>query len=230
MSSPAAKIDGPALREVTVRDYKRNAERAGVPVDMAAIERLALADCDTYAAVLRDDRGPSTPAPPDPAKEAEKSQALEREIAEKCPGAELLDEPVQSVPIPLFADKNKPDSKWAAVTSRFAAICRGANPLAFAYPGASTTEIMRAITSTCEIPALAMEIENLKAHWGMYIALGPAANKATQRVLGEPCLFAGMNLLDAGDKYKRLAEDICDRSESKLGSWWTRGLTFRGKR
>lgn len=227
MSSPAAKIDGPALREVTVRDYKRNAERAGVPVDMAAIERLALADCDTYAAVLRDDRVPSTPAPPDPAKEAEKSQALEREIAEKCPGAELLDEPVQSTPIPLLANRNAPDSKWAAATSRVAAICRGANPLAFARPGASTTETMKAITSTCEMPDLAMEIERLKAHWGLFLALG---GHGTQQVLGEVNEFAGMSVADGLKKYRREIEDICDRSESKLGSWWTRGLTFRGKR
>lgn len=218
-------VDGPALREVTVRDYRRNAERAGVPVDMAAIEALALADCNTYAAVLRDDR-PSVPAAPDPAKEAEKAGELDRQIAEHCPGAELLDEPVKSVPIPLLAAPNKPDSKWAAATSRVAAICFGGNPLAFARPGATTTETMQAITSTCEMPALAMEIERLKAHWGLYMLTGGRASPAT---MGEPSPFAGMNLADALRKYRRAIEDICDRSESKLGPWWTRLVTYRGR-
>lgn len=223
MSAPA-KIDGPALREVTVRDYKRNAERAGLNVDSAAIEALALADCNTYAAVLRDDT-PSLPAAPDPEKEAEKAGALEREIAEKA-GATLLDEPVQSVPIPLLAGQNAPDSKWAAATSRCAAICRGGDPLAFARPGASTTETMRAITSTCEMPELAMEIERIKAHWGIYMLTG---GRGTGRVMEEPNIFAGLRMEDALRKYRRRIEDICDRSEGKLGSWWTRRVTYGGR-
>lgn len=223
--SAAAKIDGPDLREVTVRDYRRNAERAGLSVDMAAIEAIALADCNTYAAVMRDDR-PVAPAAPDPVKEAEKADALRREVADKT-GAEVLDEPVRSIPIPLLAGQNKPDSKWAAATSRVAAICRGGNPLAFARPGASTTETMRAITSTCEMPELAMEIERLKAHWGIYMFTG---GRGTERLMEEPNVFAGLGLADALKKYRRLIEDICDRSESKLGSWWTRGLVFKGRK
>ena len=49
-------------------------------------------------------------------------------------------------------------------------------------------------------------------------------------VMGEVNLFAGLSVADGLRKYRRAIEDICDRSESKLGSWWTRGLTFRGKR
>lgn len=228
MTTPA-KVDGPALREATVRDYKRNAERAGLPVDMALIEAAALADCNTYAAVMRDDR-PRAVAEPDPAKEAEKAGALAREVSEACPGAEVLDEPVQSVPIPLFHDRPKADSKWAAANSRCAAILRGANPHAYAHPGASIAEIRKAMCATCEIPELAEEIDNLRAHWGLYMATG---GRGTLECLAEVNHFAGLSLTDAARKYRRLIEDICDRSEAKLGSWWTRGITYdrvRGKR
>lgn len=208
-------VDGPALREVTVRDYRRNAERAGLPIDMAAIEALALSDCNTFAAVQRD-TGPNLPAAPDPAKEAEKAGALDRAVAEH--GAEIVREPIESIPIPLLADVPHPDSRWAWACGRLAVILRGADPLAYAGPNPGWTEVARAITSTCECPDLAFEVERLKCHWGLYIATG---GRGTLKTLGEPNVFAGMKVNDAANKYVRLTEDICDKSTGRLGSWWT---------
>lgn len=214
MTRPAP-IDGPALREVTVRDYRRNAERAGVPVDLAAIEALALADCNTYAAVMRD-RHPAAPAAPDPAKEAERAGALDAAVG--AVGAEVVREPMKAKRLSLLADVPNPNDKWAWALGRLAVILRGADPLAFVRPGASTVEIMRAITSTCECPDLAFEVERLKAHWGLYLATGC---KGTLKILGEPNVFAGLPLGTALAKYRRLTEDICDKSTGRLGSWWT---------
>lgn len=217
----AAKIDGPALREVTVRDYKRAAERAGASVDLAAIEALALADCNTYAAVTRD-RKPVAAATPDPAKVAEKEQALDRQVKAET-GTKLVDT-VGSSLIPQMARRTKPDERFSLAKGRMKQITRGADPLAWTPSTASDEDKYKAITSTCEIPELALALVRLEAHWSLYVILHdapPSMRAVLGRGLDETNVFEGMAFVDAFKKYQRLIEDICDKSTGRLGPWRT---------
>jgi hypothetical protein len=217
---PAPLIDGPALREVTVRDYRRNAERAGLPIDMAEIERLALSDCNTYAAVMRT-REPSAPAAPDPAKAAERAGALDESAA--AHGAKVLRAPAKVATHKLLDAVPKPTERWAWALGRKAKICAGANYAAWAPPGSTPREIKRAMFATCEIPALAEAFDDLHAKWTIYTATGGRCHKGAivhGVRLADENPFAGLSVKDALRKYQRLTEDLCDQSSSKLGPWW----------
>lgn len=203
----AAKLDGPALREVTVRDYKRNAERAGLPVDMAAIERLAQADCETHAAVQRE-AAPTWTAPPDPEMEAHRAEDLQRIMAEET-GAELVDEDTKVVreELPLLQAVPRPQTRWSNAVARCARITAGMAPRS----GKRT----RRDFDSCAIPDLAWELWRIQC-----LAV---LRRVPPVLLGEVNPFFGLSSFDFQRRLQRMVEDICDRSTGHpgFGSWRT---------
>lgn len=198
MKEPITGVD---LKERTVRDYKRWAERAGLPVDMAAIERLAVADCELGEAVERD-RAPVTPAPPDPEKEREKRDELDRQAAEA--GASIVRDQRKVVRKKLAAlhATPKPGSRWSLALGRLARIVSGATP--------STDR--KKMVSTCEIPSLAWEALRIHAY--------VVTRHIPPRFGDEPNPFYGLTDRDFTRKFQRMVEDICDRSTGRMGPWF----------
>ena len=200
-------ITGIALKERTVRDYTRLAQRAGFPVDPAAIERLAAADCDLADRVDADARPAAKAAKPDPVKaaavEAEKSGELDRLAAEA--GTSIVRDQRKVVRKRLAAlhAVPKPHSRWSNAVARMARIIAGATP--------STNR--RAMVSTCECPDLAWEILRIQA-WLITRHVPP-------RFGDELNPFYGLTDRDFVGKFQRLVEDVCDKSTGRLGSWRT---------
>jgi hypothetical protein len=201
---PLTPVTGTALRDATIRDYKRQAERMGIVADMAAIERQAIADCNLFDAVLRLS-GPSSPAKPDPAKVAAKADALDELAARE--GVDVIREQNRVIKerISKLTAVPKPDSKWAHALGRRARILSGATP--------STDR--RKLVSTCEIPALAWEFLRLHAWAVTRIRIGNPP-----RLTGEANPFDHLSLRDFVAKFEAMTYDICDRSTGRLGPWW----------
>ena len=203
----AAKIDGPALREATVRDYRRNAERAGIAADPLMLERLALADCELYAATQRE--APVTwTAAPDPETEARRASDLQRIMAEET-GAELVDEDMYVVREhhPLLTDVPKPQSRWSNAVARCGRITAGLS----ARSGKRT----RRDFDSCAMPDLAWDLWRIQC-LAVLRHVPPA-------LLGEANPFFGLSSFDFQRRLERMVEDICDRSTGHpgFGSWRT---------
>lgn len=198
-------ITGHALRDATIRDYKRNAERMGLVVDMAAIERQAIADCELFEAVMRATDPAPTRAKPDPAKEAAKADALDEAAAAQ--GMEVVRDQKRMIKERLtkLTAVPKPDSKWAHALGRRARILSGATP--------STDR--RKMVSTCEMPALAWDFLRLHA-W----AVTRIRKGNPPRLTGEANPFDHLSTRDFIAKFEAMTYDICDRSTGRLGPWW----------
>lgn len=194
-------VTGTDLRDVTVRDYKRAAERAGMPIDLAEIERQATADCETYDAVRRA-VVPTGPAAPDPAKEQEKADELDRQAADA--GATIIRDQRKIVRKKLAAlhATPKPGSRWSLALGRIARIVSGATP--------STDR--RKLVSTCEIPALAWEVMRIQAY--------VVTRHVPPRFGDEINPFYGLSTRDFTRKFQRMIEDVADQSTGKLGPWF----------
>lgn len=194
------------LRAVTVRDYRRDAERLGLVVDLAAIERQALADCEVYDAVTRD-ATPRAPAPPDPVKEAEKAGELDRLAAEA--GTSILREPVAKQRPTIFNTVPKPLSRLSMALGRIAVICRGS------APGKTRREAL----ATCECPDLAWEFMRLYAFY-MTRGYPPQPGVEANPFYGVSEKYdARWGMSDLERRYLRRLEDICDKSTGRLGPW-----------
>ena len=201
------KLDGLALKDRTVRDYKRAAERAGLPVDMGAIERVAAEDCATYDAVMRN-ATPTAPAKPDPEKEAAHAAELDRQAAAVGGTIDHGDIVYEKRTIAALHNRPLPDSRLAHASGRVLRILQGATP----------SKDFRIACSTCECPDLAYELLRLIAQ--IVTRLQP------QRPRDEPNPFHGLSEIDASRLYQRRVEDICDRSTGKLGPWWVPGKHY----
>lgn len=200
MSHP---VTGAALRDVTVRDYTRAAERAGLTVDAAAIERQAVADCETFDAVQREAR-PVTQGAPDPAAEQHKADELDRLAA--AAGAEIVHDARKMVRkrLATLHATPKPGSRWSLALGRIARILSGATP--------STDK--RVLVSTCVDPKLAWEVLRIQA----YIV----TRHVPPRFGDEINPFYGLSDKDFTRMFRRMIEDVCDRSTGRLGTWATK--------
>ena len=202
MSRPL--ILGNALKEATVRDYQRNAIRAGLPIDMQAIERQAVADCQLVDAFMRD-VSPRAPVAPDPAKAAEKAGTLDAMAAEQ--GATIIHDPEALVrkKFRSLSAVPKPDSRWSNALARMSRILLGITAHAS----------RREACATAAIPQLAYELMRLHAFL--------ITRHIPPTLRGEPNPFYGLSDADFIAKYKRLVEDVCDKSTGHpgFGSWRT---------
>lgn len=201
---PALKpIDNPIkLREATVRDYKGAAERAGVPVSMREIERVALRDCEVYEGVKR-----AAPAArkqtPEELAEVRRIKRAQLEQEAQAAGATTVIDPrkIQMRRVKQMHAVSKQLDRWAYAKGRIARICAGMS---------RSTDLVKA-TSTCEIPHLALAVFRLQADFKIRFR--------QPRPGDEPNPFFGMSDVDAGRLLQRKVEDICDASTGRLGPW-----------
>ncbi len=194
-------LTGRALRDRTIRDYRRTAERAGQVVDAREIERLAIHDCQVYDAVMREAR-PVGEAKPDPEAEVKREAALDEMAAAE--GVEIDHGQVsyQRAPISRLHTSHVPTSRAAYATARIQRIISGAT--------ADRNPVVA--TSTCEIPHLALEVYRLFAQ--------VATRGRKPRPGDETNPYHGRSNADVSRMIDRAVEDICDRSSGRLGPWW----------
>lgn len=194
-------LTGRALRDRTIRDYRRAAERAGQPVDARAIESLAIHDCEVFDAVTRAAR-PSVPAKPDPELEAKREAVLDDMAAEVGVEIDRGDVAYKRAPIGRLHTSHVPTSRAAYATARIQRI----------VSGATADRNPRVATSTCEIPELAFEVYRLFAQ--------VATRGRKPRPGDEANPYHGRSDVDVSRMIDRAVEDICDRSSGRLGPWW----------
>lgn len=180
------------VREATVRDYKRNAERAGQSPPIDVLEKLAVADCEMADAYMRG----LDLSPPKKAKPAEKAPRI---IEPKdAIDAQLKAAPTQRDKPMSFQDLVAISARWPFAMGRMKRIIAGATP---------NRDPLR-VAATCEMPLLAQEAIRLHRNYLM-------RHRDSRH---NP--FRGLNEIDARRALVRFVEDICDRSSSRMGPWF----------
>lgn len=187
------------LREATIRDYKRAAERAGMRVDSAALERLAVADCE-LAERVNAEREEKTPGKiPD---QSIRRMTVEGE-ANKAGATTMIDpRKVRRRKLGALHDDGGAD-RWRHAKGRVARIMAGAS---------SHTDRVRAY-STCELPHLAFALFRVYAN--------VVIRHRQPRPGDEPNPYFGLSDVDVNRLLQRQVEDICDLSTGRLGPWRT---------
>lgn len=189
------------LREVTVRDYKRNYQRLGVDVEGRLLERLAVSDLE-----LVDMHRKGLDASPNYAR----PKPVKREAAKKAIEANPLD----GLKLKTITDKkrrqnwlNMPgdqiDEKWTFMMGRLKRIA----------DGASQSSNMLASMSTTECPDLALRIRRVMADYML-------RHRQSKHNPFTTATGSVLNDRDAFRKFRRMLEDICDASAGRLGPWW----------
>lgn len=186
------------IRDATVRDYTRAAERAGIRVDSETIERVAVADCELYDAVQRG-ASAAPAAPKIDRKRAERRDVLGDALDQNK--AQLAPRSIKQS-IPILNGKTKRGTRWSYALGRIKRIVEGANQ----------NSDPRIAFSTCEIPKLAYEVFRLHA----FVAL----RKQPPRPGAEQNPFYGLSNADFGRVLQRKIEDICDQSCGRMGPWF----------
>lgn len=182
------------LRERTVRDYARNAERAGIAVPTRALELLAVADCEMVDAYSKGiDRSPTLPKKPK-AKPATVTVAP----ADGLTFVDVMPEAARRGRDVYYVPPVKVSARWPFAMGRMKRILAGAT---------KNRDPIKAV-ATCEMPVLALA--TLRLHFN-YLQRGRNSRHNP---------FNGMSDADAMRMLVRSIEDICDQSSSKLGAWW----------
>lgn len=197
------------LKEATVRDYRKAAERAGVPVDMREIEAQAIADCHVHDGVTRDAK-PRRQQTPEELAEVRRlrRESVEREQAQVGAVA-VRPKDIRRRVVRQMHAKPESDSRWEAALVRIARLLRGVKAPIGRMSNIDAAR--RYMFEDCEIPHLADEIDRVRALM--------VVRDRMPRPGDEPNPFFGMNKDDAGDLLQRMLEDICDRSTGKCGPW-----------
>ncbi len=190
------------LRDATVRDYTRAAQRMGLPVDGEAIRRQAEADLvlvDAYNRELRT----APPAPKTPRKpRAPRVDELDQAVAALGPRR------VERGRAPRVRDRALHQRAtryagtvwwWPHAVARIKRILQGAQ-------GASLIVGVQAAAA----PALALEFTR---HWSAMIQRRPWMNETGARP------YDGLNDRDAERKFVTFVESLCERSKGVLGVW-----------
>jgi hypothetical protein len=186
-----------ALKQATVRDYKRWAERAGQSVDAQALDRLAVADLELADNYDRSAK-PAVPSAPDPEREQAARKSLDAEAAES--GAEIVTGKMVKREIASLHAKSIPGSKWSYAMGRLARILARPN-----LPSRKPWE-------DCEIPRLAKRVYELKAF---------VLFRHMEKVGDQVNPLFGLSAVDFERKFRAMTIQICDESTGRLGTWWT---------
>lgn len=134
------------LRELTVRDYKRNAERMGLDVPVADLEKLALHDLhmvDAYESGV--DLSP---------KKATPKKKVKPEIVDPTGGLPFK-APPSHIDSMTVADFMAISARWPFAMGRMKRILAGATP---------NRDPLR-VAMTCEVPELALKMVRLHRNW-----------------------------------------------------------------
>ena len=186
-----------------VRDYKAAAQRAGLPVDMATIERVAAADCETYDRVKR--AAPVVaPQTAEQRAEIQRIRKEQRDAEAQQAGVKMVDPgKAKRRRVASMHAKSTIMDRWAHAKARVIRICAGMGRHRDPFQA----------TRTCEMPDLAYEIYRIRANL--------VIRDRMPRPGDEPNPFFGMSDIDASRLMQRLVEDVCDRSTGRLGPWRT---------
>lgn len=182
------------VREATVRDYVRNAARAGIDVPVSALERLATHDCQVADAYMT--RGVDLSPPPP-------KRAPQKKVSELVKPKDDIDAAMKAAPTkrdkPLTAqDFTAISARWPFAMGRLKRILEGAqgdrDPIKVAM--------------SCAYPEFALRVLRLHRNYLM-------RNRESKN---NP--FRGLSEIDARRALVRFTEDICDASSGALGPWW----------
>lgn len=187
-------VTGTALKDATVRDYRRALERAGQRVDSQALERLAVSDLE-LADNFEHEARPKTKAPA-------RDKAAERKSVEQeaqAAGASIVTGKTIKREIASLHAKARPGSRWSFAMGRLARI--------LARPSIPS----KTPWVDCEMPALAKRVYEMQAF---------VVFRSMEKVGAQLNPFFGLSDLDFERKFRRMVEDVCDASTGKMGHWY----------
>lgn len=186
--------DPVALKEATVRDYRRDYGRIGVPLSARALERLAVRDLELVDAYERGiDKSPRPKTPPK--KKAPLIVTPEQAADEQL--RPVLPEAQRERPVSL-AEFTGASSRWPFAMGRIRRILEGAT--------VHRDPIVMAMTATH--PECALRVLRLFHDYKLRY----------RESRHNP--FRGLGRIDAIRKLVRMVEDICDASAGQMGPWW----------
>lgn len=191
------------IREATIRDYTRAAERAGVTVDARAIERQAVADCNTADRYNAANPAPSA-AQVSKVRAAEKAKRAARRASVYADAGLEVVAPMQSTP-QIVRTAHLPcetDTRWMLARGRAKRIMEGT--AAHSDPFVATR--------TATVPDLAYRLMRIYADF--------ATRNIPRRPGDEANPFANLKPGDTARVLQRLVEDVCDASSGRLGPWF----------
>ena len=198
------------LRDSMVEDFMVMNRSMGLPDDRPTVERQALTYLHVHDAVQRE-----APAPPPPptreeraAAERDRAKRLDERAAERHQAHIMRGhERVVSTKNAVMHAKTLPTDRWSYAKARIARICEGV----INHP-----DIVKA-TAGCTMPKLAREVFRIQ---GFVLTRHTPPNQMPPGSERNP--FFGMSEADYAAKFRRLIEDICDRSTGRLGSWYVK--------
>lgn len=183
-----------ALREATVRDYRRDFGRIGLPISPRQIERLAIRDLELVDAYERGiDKSPRPKKPPK--KKAPLIVTPEQAADERM--VPVLPEGQREKPVSL-AEFAACSARWPFAMGRVRRILEGAKP--------HRDPIV--MTRTATHPTCALRLLRLFHDYKL----------RERESRHNP--FRGLRRTDAIRKLVRMVEDICDASSNSMGPWW----------
>lgn len=212
MAEPASLSD---MREGMIAEEIVIAQRSGASLDRRTAERMIMSDLTITDAVEREAPAQWTPSPGDVEDaaqvEAEHRGRLAAELAKG--GASVID-PDAGWSVresKVLHAKSMPDDDWSRAKMRVVRI----------LAGRTEHSDVRIACSTCEAPGLALEIVAIHA---FIVTSQPGRHTGVwrpERPGDQPNPFWGLKPDDFGRKFKRLIENICDRSTGipGLGPW-----------
>jgi hypothetical protein len=194
------------LRAVTERDYKRS-----MGLDDEQARRLAVADLELVDAAKRAGDIAERSEKPAAVAPAPRSETIKQ--AEREQGVRLTDgdsSKFERFGI-MHADPTQTDEAWALCCGRLYRICEGSQVAADP----------RAATRTCTMPDLAYEWLRVMANFKTRAMPGTSKVAIGSGFSGgvDHNPFRGMSTPDALRKFRRMAEDIADKSSSQMGPW-----------
>lgn len=194
------------LRDATVRDYARAAERMGFPADSSAIEQQAVADLTIADRVIAEQKPRSEPRNRSDRKTAKRVDELDQALS--AIGGRTINEHHGETGGQRQRDRmlyGKPKKLagvvwwWPHAMARLKRILQGARG----------TSLVVALQDA-EAPKLAREFMQ---HWAAMLQRRPDHNPSPARP------YDGLSDKDAERVFVRAVEDICDRSRKQLGPW-----------
>lgn len=198
-----------------VEDRAAMMARAGVTVDRHALAKSIAADFEIADAF---DRQAAAPSPADRQRaaatvKAKRVEARAKRDREAGMGSATPTAPsgrVVEARSKILHARSAPTSRWSYAKGRLARIVEGMTP----------HSNLKIACSTCEMPALALEVFRLQGFVYASQAGRHTGKWKAPRPGDEANPFHGLDPIDFGAKFQRMIEDICDRSTSKLGPWW----------
>jgi hypothetical protein len=194
--------DPVALKDATVRDYKRWSETMGIAAPSTAqLEQQAIRDLlivDAYRSGVDAVRSRAR------APRARRAEAkLDHWSATGGDGGRLVAPQGQRYrPRILYQAAHRVSERWAYACARIFRLLEGA----------SIHKDIRMVASTAAHPKLALRFLEL---WANYLMRGPLQLRKAKH---NP--FDGLSDKDASRKFERMVYDICDASHGFNGPWW----------